>query len=1116
MGNDPDEAADMVDENSIDELLLRWQQRESGQPVDLEELCANHPHLLEEVRRRVQVLEKMSWVDESFSLSVDCEVIPPPVDYETSSAVEKLKITLDDFISRLRENELLSDATIQAELAKVKSEDPSASEFAQHLVSRKKITLFQSQALFWKFPSKLLIDDYLILDRIGSGGMGFVFMALHRAMSRPVALKLLRNDIPGLQESLWRFKREFRVAGRLNHPNVVTAYDAGEEDGMHFLVMELIKGQNLGDYVSQHGPLPWQQAVEYIYQAANGLAHAHQNKLIHRDVKPSNLLLDKDNRIKILDLGMARPRDSKGPEDDSGLRDLSGMETVPDWDLTQTGSVYGTAAYMSPEQRRNPHLVDCRSDIYSLGCTFHFLVTGTTMYGEMVNHLFQYEFAHPERPSLRTHKANVPVAVDRIFRKMTAIEPSDRYQSMAEVVEALEPFRIRQSRFERILGRHALRWSVVVALCLVALFAFWKVVSRNGSHQLQQSVEAASASQLVEMLPSLAERKSDLVPIFRENLNETGPPRARLSMALALLAVDDQVDPLAVSEIVSCSSDDWQYCVEVLHKANVRAKLWSKATDVSADPQFRLNVFCLLAALDDQSPSWAENTQQIAQLLTDGSLTDARRYARLLEPVGPILMATLETMLGKGQNWRGRVAAAMLAHFAKNDPTRWADYLCRAEGEQVQLLHRRLPDDVPTAISHLESVLSKAKDANTAEELYLKASAAAALAHFGRDDLVFTLLGDSADPALRAKFIRRMADFFSSPSRMIRLLNRADSDEVKQGLLLCLGRQSVTHLAAAQRNLLIQQITKLYREHSSPAVHSAAEWVLRQWAPDRLEIVAQEEKPTRQWYVNSLNQTMVYVPGPVTFMMGSPANDAMHAWDESQHQRTIPRCFWMASHEVTTGQFRRFLSDVPELANELSHLGDQDDVPPAVSWFHAAAFCRWLSEKEGFDESQMCYPPIAELRNGCTFVSDLLHRTGYRLPTEAEWEYACNSGRTVPWQFGSAHVADDFCWFMNNTATPRPVGRLYPNLLGLFDMHGNLAEWCHNAYHEYPNSSVVVVDETADQRLAANEFRVFRGGSFTDNLKNLRTANRDAEVPSKVRREVGFRVVRTASSEPSP
>lgn len=270
------------------------------------------------------------------------------------------------------------------------------------------------------------LGNYKIVSRIGAGGMGEVYLASHVGMDRTVAIKVLRPELVDSQEAINRFHREIYAVAKLLHPNLVRAFDAGESDGVHYLVLEYVDGYDLGTYIRQHGPVDWRTAINIVIQAANGLSYAHQRNIVHRDVKPSNLIVSRDGVVKVLDLGLARIEAEAESQD------------AADQSLTQVGTIMGTVDYMAPEQSLDTHSADARSDIYSLGCTLFFLLGGEPMYpgDTAVKRLL----AHREMaiPSLSNSFPQVPASVDQVFQKMVAKRMQDRFQSMREVAEALQ------------------------------------------------------------------------------------------------------------------------------------------------------------------------------------------------------------------------------------------------------------------------------------------------------------------------------------------------------------------------------------------------------------------------------------------------------------------------------------------------------------------------------------------------------------------------------------------------------------------------------------------------------------------------------------------------------
>jgi putative intracellular protease/amidase len=265
---------------------------------------------------------------------------------------------------------------------------------------------------------------YRILHKLGEGGMGAVYKAEHRLMGRVVALKVVNPHLLKDAVSTARFQQEVQAAARLKHPNIVTAHDAEQVGNCHLLVMEFVEGLTLARLVEAEGPLPIGRACELLRQAALGLQHAHDQGMVHRDVKPQNLMLTFHSQVKILDFGLAR---------------LAGG-LAGDQALTLAGEIIGTPDYLAPEQIRDSRCVDHRADLYALGCTAYFLLTGQTPYADHA--LLEKLFAHGEKEPVPVEQVRpeLPKALGNVVRKLMAKQPEDRYQSGAEAAEALAAF----------------------------------------------------------------------------------------------------------------------------------------------------------------------------------------------------------------------------------------------------------------------------------------------------------------------------------------------------------------------------------------------------------------------------------------------------------------------------------------------------------------------------------------------------------------------------------------------------------------------------------------------------------------------------------------------------
>lgn len=419
------------------------------------------------------------------------------------------------------ERRLIVAAEFDAALADVAPATDVASILAK-LVERHRLSEFQAQEIRAGRASRLFLGEYLLLDRLGAGGMGEVYVAQHRRMKRVVALKVLAQAIAARPEMAARFQREVEAAAKLVHPNIVQAYDAGENAGIHFLVMEFVDGSDLGSIVRKSGVLSIEQAVDCMLQAAAGLGHAHGCGIVHRDVKPANLLLSSQGVVKVLDMGLARFDD---------LAFSAERPIATDAGLTQTGNFMGTVDFMSPEQAIDSKRADARSDVYSLGCTLYYLLTAQRMYHGAT--LFQTALFHRESPipSLRAVRPDVPAKLDEAYRLLVAKRPEDRPQSMAAAAE-----RLRQSRSTQ---------PVEVGLQTVGP---WEGVSEDSSlrsflrHLPQDTSQTFAASVRPSELPRVASGGT----LLARAESHSASPKRNLLIGLTMAAAAAAVVALAV------------------------------------------------------------------------------------------------------------------------------------------------------------------------------------------------------------------------------------------------------------------------------------------------------------------------------------------------------------------------------------------------------------------------------------------------------------------------------------------------------------------------------------------------------------------------------------------
>jgi serine/threonine protein kinase len=335
--------------------------------------------------------------------------------------------TADELLDLVQKSGVADEGKLKVHLQKLTGSTgiPKAPDkLAANLVREGLLTYFQAEQLLQGKWKRFTIGKYKVLEKLGSGGMGTVFLCEHKLMRRRVAVKVLPVPKADDKTSLDRFYREAKAAAAMDHPNIVRAYDIDQDEHLHFLVMEYVDGTNLQDLVRKVGPLDVTRACHYVYGAAVGLQYAKDIGVVHRDIKPGNILIDRAGVVKILDMGLARLIHD---EEDNITR-------------MNDENVLGTADYLAPEQAIDSHAADVRADIYSLGATFYFLLAGNQPFpeGTVAQKLMWHQ--HKEPKPVRELRPEVPEEVAAVARKMMAKKPDDRFQSPAEVMAALAPW----------------------------------------------------------------------------------------------------------------------------------------------------------------------------------------------------------------------------------------------------------------------------------------------------------------------------------------------------------------------------------------------------------------------------------------------------------------------------------------------------------------------------------------------------------------------------------------------------------------------------------------------------------------------------------------------------
>lgn len=345
------------------------------------------------------------------------------------------KLSVENFLDLVKRSELVPADRLEQAVDELKQQHngalpEDAQVLADHLIAADLLTAWHCKMLFDRKYRGFTLKNYRLLRPLGSGGMSTVYLAEHTLMKRRRAIKVLPKNRVDDSSYLARFRLEAQATASLDHPNIVRAYDIDNDGDNHFLVMEYVAGRDLQSMVKEGGPLDYDQAADYMAQAAEGLQHAHEAGLIHRDIKPANLLLDESNTVKILDLGLAL----FSSEDDKASLTIAHNENV-----------LGTADYLSPEQALNSHKVTHHADIYSLGCTLYYLLTGHPPFpeGTLAQRIAKHQSQMPT--SIKAERPDAPDALINICLRMMQKKPQQRYQSAREVAQALYDFLAERS-----------------------------------------------------------------------------------------------------------------------------------------------------------------------------------------------------------------------------------------------------------------------------------------------------------------------------------------------------------------------------------------------------------------------------------------------------------------------------------------------------------------------------------------------------------------------------------------------------------------------------------------------------------------------------------------------
>ena len=1089
-------------------------------------------------------------------------------------------LTVEQFVAQLKSAGIVADedwSSLEAAIGAATDGD----DLANRLVARGTLTSFQAQLVAQGKTRGLLLGEYIVLDRIGAGGMGQVYKARHRRMDRLVALKVMSTAAIKDAEAVKRFQREVKTAARLIHPNIVTAFDAGQQGNVHFLVMELVDGSDLSSRLRQHGPLPVRDAVQAVLQAARGLAFAHAAGVVHRDVKPANLLLDKHSVVRILDMGLARFDDPLGRGQDDGL--------------THSGQVMGTVDYMAPEQAFNTRDAGQAADVYGLGCTLYRLLTGQALYGGET--VVQKILAHREQPipALTAARPEVPVALGKLYERMVAKKAEDRPR-MTEIVAELERLDKVTPSSDGSRGKKPplKRIAAGAAGFLFLLLGIWVIVRDKDDNEvgrlkipdegsvtihttdgylkkvvqqpLQPAEELPLAAPPIAKAPFDAAQAKAHQAAWAKHLGAPVETTNSIGMKMVLIPPGEFLMGATAAEIEVARRAEAKREVDAHHFAQIGKYDGPEHRVVLTRPY-------LIGATET---TVGEFRRFIAATKYK---TEAERFgggdSPSMRPTDSVANARTWSMPGKVGDEPS--PDEPVRQVTRNDAVVFCNWLSAEEGfekcyvadEQGQwrMVDRSSGYSLPTEAeweyacrAGTTTKYSFGDDEGLLEQHAwyaensgdgVKTVGRKRPSPFGLYDMhgnVFELCYDWLlpdyyrgspvnDPVQRtpaSEFVARGGAYHTSAvwcrsaqrnHGQVSLRSHAHGFRVVRGIPPVDDEVTGKHIESKSTTTSTTTISTPLPPAKAPFDAAQAKVHQAAWA---------KHLGTEVETVNSVGAKMVLIP-PGEFLMGSSdeqvaaalsvaeetqadqvTKDRIQRAERPQHRVVITKPFLMGATEVTIGQFNSFV-EASKYVTEAEQYGFGDssekvptdktteaqkqhnwrapgyavtDVWPVaqITWNDAVAYCNWLSAKE---------------------------KVTYRLPTEAEWEYACRAGTMTQYSFGDDHrQLDQFDRHQKDGADhPHAVAIGLPNGFGLFDMHGNLCEWCQDYWNEKVYEQNATVDPIAAD---SGVNRVFRGGASGSRASHRRSAFRHNFPPSYRLSHNGFRIVRELAAQPTP
>lgn len=957
----------------------------------------------------------------------------------------------------------------------------------------------------------IILDRYKVVRELGEGSFGKVFLAKDEKLNRLVAVKVAKKTFKE-QDRLRSFIEEARVLASLDHPHIVPIYDVGnsEVEGV-FFVSKFIDGVSLSQKIKQGG-CSVDEAMAIVLLVSEALGHAHEKGLVHRDIKPDNILIDQMGKPHVADFGLALKIEF----------------------LNTNSGFNGTPAYMSPEQAEGrANQVDCRSDIFSLGVVFYELLTGKRLFtgvnlGEIIEKVVQAEVVPPSRIN-----PSVPDEIERVCLRALCKNRDNRYATAKDFCNDLQSVSDVRKNFSstKKLGVNYRWFSILLAsTAIFLLFSAW-LVHRGYEADLDGKAKAMVSGVLFAEGKALAkalEKSDELFPrtslIYRHELagmDKSDPRRVNAILGLGV------VDPILSSEL----------CVQML-KANVpnflviRKRLEplkeslidvvvEKLKKADGDELLRIGGALALWAPDNLDLE-KYIPKIIDKLVAENKLLLAdwiEVYRPLGEKLYPLLMLKITgNDIDSSQKY---FATALCSDFSRNSCSQLFDLMEASDpNNAILILEKMIPlkNEVLQYVQKIRSDKLEKMGFDNYLKLHDRQGIAAAIQISFGDDAGFSIFSFSSDPTSKSKCQLILGCLNVLPSRIMEKINNTSDVFSKISLIIALGDLDLDSVDLQTKNIWAGIFLDLYQNNPDAGLHGALEWLLRKrWGLEKecdriVDSLKSKMSQDKKWFVNSIGQTFVVVGGPVRYTMGSPHDEPLRYDSEVFNPRYISKSIAVGQKEVTVNEF---LSLMPEQRYIEKYAKTPDTAMSCISWYDCARYCNLLTEKE-FTKEDCVYLPNKEglYEQGMRIVDEPLKKKGYRMPTEAEFEFFQRGGSTKAFSYGSdPRLLDRYSFYAGNSKNQLwPVGTLRPNGFGLFDTSGNAFEWCLDIYEVYYDLKGEDEDfymQLQDKNITTTISRCMRSGCFYSDVNALRSADRNGAKPDDRSNSRGLRLVRS-------